>query len=282
MSNSNVVAKSNRLVEASYRLSLVEQQMILFAICRAREEQKGLSSTTWLTLDSKAFAAAFNTDPKNAYRQLSEAAATLFDRVITMYDNDGDPRKIETRWIQAKAKIDNRGQVQLKFADCVIPYLERLGTEFTTYRLEKIGKLTSAYGVRLYELLLQYAPLKKREFAIVDLKKTLGLSELEYPAILDFKKRVVDVAVKQINAHTDLTTSYTQSRTGRTITHLTFAIKLKPAPKPAKPARITEKPAPVVAVADRETAKTRISEIKAILKRNDLAKFIHGANYDYM
>jgi plasmid replication initiation protein len=237
MSNENVVAKSNRLVEASYRMSLVEQQMILFAICRAREEQKGLSSTTWLTLDSKAFAAVYGTDPKNAYRQLAEAAATLYDRSITMYDDIGDPRRIETRWIQAKAKIDARGHVQLKFADDVIPYLTRLETEFTMYRLEKIGKLSSAYAVRLYEMLLQYmnTKSKSREFAIVDLKKTLGLSELEYPRILDFKKWVVDVAVKQINAHTDLTTSYTQQRTGRSISHLTFTIKLKADPKPKKP-----------------------------------------------
>jgi plasmid replication initiation protein len=236
MSNENVVAKSNRLIEASYRLSLVEQQMVLFAICRAREEQKGLSSTTWLTLDSKAFAAAFGTDHKNAYRQLADAAATLYDRSITMYDDIGDPRRIETRWIQAKAKIDNRGHIQLKFADDVIPYLERLETEFTSYRLEKIGNLSSVYAVRLYELLLQYANTKKknREFAIVDLRKTLGLTT-EYPVLKNLKERVIDVAVAQINEHTDLTTSYTQQRTGRTITHLTFAIKVKPDPKPKKP-----------------------------------------------
>ena len=273
MPNENVVAKSNRLVEASYRLSLVEQQMILFAICRAREEQKGLSSTTWLTLDSKAFAAAFGTDPKNAYRQLAEAAATLYDRSITMYDNIGDPRKIETRWIQAKAKIDARGHVQLKFADDVIPYLTRLETEFTMYRLEKIGKLSSAYAVRMYELLLQFANTKQksREFAIPDLRKTMGLSELEYRTMDNLKRRVIDVAVAQINAHTDLTTSYTQQRTGRTITHLTFAIKLKPAPKPKPPApaRIAEKPAPAPTT-DRETAKTRIKEARAILKQRDL------------
>ena len=210
--------------------------MILFAICRAREEQRGLSSKEWLTIDSKAFAAAFGTDPKNAYRQLAEAAATLYDRSITMYDDIGDPRRIETRWIQAKAKIDARGHVQLKFADDVIPYLERIETEFTSYRLEKIGKLSSAYAVRLYELLLQYANTKQksRVFAIVDLRKTLGLTD-EHAAIGDFKKWVVDVAVKQINAHTDITTSYTQQRTGRSISHLTFTIKPQADPKPKKP-----------------------------------------------
>ena len=263
MSNENVVAKSNRLVEASYRLTLVEQQMILFAICRAREEQRGLSADNWLTIDSKAFAAAFGTAPDNAYRQLNEAAATLYDRSITMYDNVGDPRRIETRWISAKARIDARGQVQIIFAPQVIPYISRVEAEFTQYRLEKIGNLSSVYAVRLYELLLQYANTKQksRVFAIVDLRKTLGLT-VEYPEIKNLKKWVVDVAVAQINEHTDITTSYTQKRTGRSISHLTFAIKLKPAPKPKPPA-----PAPTT---DRETAKTRIKEARAILKQRDL------------
>lgn len=236
MSNENVVAKSNRLVEASYRLTLVEQKMILFAICRAREEQKGLSADDWLTIDAKEFAAVYGADPRNAYRQLSEAAATLYDRSITMYDNVGDPRRIETRWISAKARIDARGQVQIIFAPQVIPYISRVEAEFTQYRLEKIGNLSSAYAVRMYELLVQYANTKQksRVFAIVDLRKTLGLTD-EYPAIDRLKERVIDVAVTQINAHTDITTSYTQQRTGRTITHLIFAIKLKAAQKPKKP-----------------------------------------------
>ena len=269
MSGENVVAKSNRLVEASYRLTLVEQQMILFAICRAREEQKGLSADDWLTIDSKAFAAAFNTDPKNAYRQLNEAAGTLYDRSITMYDNICDPRRIETRWISAKAKIDARGQVQIIFAPVVIPYLTRLEVEFTSYRLEKIGKLSSAYAVRLYELLVQYLSLGKREFELIDLRKTLGL-EWEYPAIKNLKERVIDIAVKQINAHTDITTSYTQQRTGRTITHLTFAIKLKPATPTAKPAkRAAPKTAPQAEkpVSDAETAKARLRELRAIMRK---------------
>lgn len=37
-----LVVKSNRLIEASYRLGLNEQRIILYSICRCREEQKGL------------------------------------------------------------------------------------------------------------------------------------------------------------------------------------------------------------------------------------------------
>ena len=241
-SKTELVVKSNRIIEASYRLSLVEQQIILFAICRSREEQRGLSPHSWLTIDAEGFAKQFGTDKKNAYRQLQEAASTLYDRSITLHDIDpdtGEPRKIETRWIEAKARIDNAGRIQLMFASLVIPFITRLGDDggFTSYRLEKIGGMSSAHAVRLYELLVQYLTAGSREIEIAWLRETLQLDG-QYTALKDLKLRVIDLAVDQINEHSDIDVSYTQRRTGRTITHLIFDIKAKPEPKKAK----TEKP----------------------------------------
>ena len=52
----------------------------------------------------------------------------------------------------------------------------------------------------------------------------------EYSSIKDFKKWVIDSSVKQINTHTDITTSYTQRKTGRVVTHFNFKIQAKEAP----------------------------------------------------
>ena len=91
----------------------------------------------------------------------------------------------------------------------------------------------------MYELLLQYVGIGRREFEIPKLKETLGL-EGEYPDIDNFKRRVIDVSVKQINAHTDITTSYTQRKTGRNVTHLNFKIDAKEAaPKVVKRPSLT-------------------------------------------
>jgi len=266
-----LVVQSNRLVEASYRLSLVEQQMILFAICRAREEQLGLSADTLVTITALDFSTMFGTkDGGNVYSQLKAAMVKLFERYVVIHDThpeSGKPRISKVRWVSRASYIDGAGAIQLRFANDMIPFITRLEKEFTQYRLEKIGNLSSTYAVRMYELLVQYLSLGKREIEIAWLKQVLQVNE-EYPRIVDFKKWVVDVAVAQINAHTDITASYTQQRTGRTITHLTFAIKLKPAPKPAKAKPvIVEKPAPGV---DRETAKKRIREAKSILTQRDL------------
>ena len=235
-----LVVKSNRLVEASYRLTLVEQQIILFAICRAREEQRGLSPDKPVSISALDFAAMFGTSEAMVYGQLREAMDTLYKRDVRIHDihpKTGKPRVVNTRWISDKAYIDGAGTIEITFAPKMIPYITRLEREFTAYRLEKIGQLSSVHAVRMYEMLVQYLSLGRREFEVPRLKETLGL-EREYSDIMDFKKRVIDVSVKQINAHTDITTSYTQRKTGRNVTHLNFKIDakevlLKPVKKPS-------------------------------------------------
>ena len=238
----NMVVKSNRLVEASYRLTLVEQQIILFAICRAREEERGLTADDWLTITAKDFAAMFDSGEKVVYDQLKGAMKSLYTRSVTLYDthpDTGKPRTIETRWISAASYIDGAGAIQIIFAPLMIPYIIRLESEFTPFRLEKIGKLSSAHAVRMYELLVQYLSLGKREIRIDWIRDTLQIVD-EYPAVIDLKRRVIDVAVKQINAHTDITTSYTQRKTGRAVTHLIFKIDAKEAaPKAVKQPSLT-------------------------------------------
>ena len=227
---SELVVKSNRLVEACYRLNLIEQQIILFAISRSRDEQLGLSPNNPVTIAASAFAKVFGTNESKVYGQLKEALGDLFERSVTIYDTDpatGKDRTVTTRWISDKAYIDGAGHIQLTFAPRVIPYITRLESEFTSYRLEKISGMSSAHAVRLYELLVQYLTIGKREIELSDLRKSLGLT-YEYKAIKDFKKRVIDVAVAQINEHSDIRVSYTQRKTGRTVSHLIFAIKPEP------------------------------------------------------
>ena len=239
-----LVVKSNRIVEASYRLGLVEQQIILFAICRSREEQRGLSPDTPVTISAKDFSEQFGTDEKNVYRDLKAAMDTLLTRIVVINDihpETGKKRVTKTHWISTASYIDGAGAIQVIFSPRVIPFITRLGEsgEFTAYRLEKIACLSSTHAVRMYELLVQYLSIGKREMGIEWLKETLQVTA-EYPRLFDLKKWVIDSSVAQINAHTDITTSYTQRKTGRNVTHLNFKIDAKESvPKAVKRPSLT-------------------------------------------
>lgn len=230
----NLVVKSNHLVEASYRLDLIEQRIILAAIVEARESQKGLGEDH-ITLEASKFVELFRMEPGSVYEQLKNALMSLFNRFVVVRDIDpetGHPRISRVRWISTASYIDGAGRIQLRFATDMVPYITRLESEFTAYRLEKIGRMSSAHAVRLYELLVQYLAIGQREIEIEWLKEVLQVKN-EYSRITDLKKRVIDVAVTQINEHSDLLVDYDQRKTGRVVTHLLFRIKAKPEQKPA-------------------------------------------------
>ena len=226
-----LVVKDNRLVEASYRFTLIEQQVVLYAICRSREEQKGLFADLPITIRAQDFARTFGMDESNVYSQLKEAMNRMFSREATIHDVDpatDRPRITRTHWISQSSYVDGAGHIQLIFAPAVIPFITRLGEEgkFTQYKLERIGKMTSTHAVRLYELLVQYLSVGKRSVEVPWLKEVLQVAG-QYPAIKDFKKRVVDIAVDQINEHSDLSVDYEQRKTGRVVSHFDFKIRLK-------------------------------------------------------
>ncbi|WP_147265096.1 RepB family plasmid replication initiator protein, partial [Acinetobacter baumannii] len=46
--------------------------------------------------------------------------------------------------------------VDLIFAPAVVPFITRLEEQFTKYELQQVSSLSSAYAIRLYELLIQW------------------------------------------------------------------------------------------------------------------------------
>jgi plasmid replication initiation protein len=239
MDKAKLVVKSNRLIEASYRLGMNEQRIILYAICRCREEQKGLFPDLPVTITADAFVKQFpSVDKSNVYSQLKEAMNSLYNRSVMIHDIDPATKKArvrETRWISEKAYIDGAGHVQIVFTPEVIKYMTRLEVEFTSYQLEKVGNMTSAYAVRIYELLAQHRDIGNRTLNMAWLRETLQIAPEEYKLTTNFIRKVIEVAVDQINKHSDLAVSYKSVKTSRAITDFAFKIKSKDA-KPKRQA----------------------------------------------
>jgi plasmid replication initiation protein len=203
------------------------------AIVEARETQTGLSEATLLEIRASDFAKTFDVPEKQAYEQMKEASQALFRRYVGLcgiHPKSGKESATRVRWVSRVTYVDGAGLIQLRFSHDMVPYITRLETEFTIYRLERIAKMTSIYAIRIYELLIQWGSIGKREIELAWLRKILGL-EGQYPSIKDFKKYVIDIGLSQINEFSDLTASYTQRKTGRVVTHLIFTFSQKPTPK---------------------------------------------------
>ena len=242
-----LVVMSNQLVEASYRLGLVEQRIVLLSIVQARETGRGLNAVDFVSITAKDYAEHFKEeDVNNVYRDLKASAKAMYERDFTLYDTDketGKPEVITSRWLSARSYVDGAGTIKLQFAPLIVPYITRLEAEFTKYDLKMIAKMSSPYAIRMYEFLIQWGSVGKREIELAWIRKTLMIED-RYASIKDFKKYVIDVAISQVNEFSDLTASYTQRKTGRIVTHLIFIFAQKPPSKQeAKQETAVAKPA---------------------------------------
>ena len=117
--------------------------------------------------------------------------------------------------------------MQLIFAPDILPLFVKLEEKFTRYELKQISQLTSVYAIRLYELLIRWRSTGKLYISLEDLREKLGLLADEYLKMGDFKKRVLSVALTQINKFTDIDVDYSQKKEGRSISHIEFSFTVK-------------------------------------------------------
>ena len=233
------VVKSNALVEASYRLTLGEQQILLLAIAKISDYNEVTESTAF-TVSTQELVETFKVLPANAYRLLQDAAEQLFVRVVVIDKPDPkDPHllKTKTRWVQSIGYRPGLSQITLRFAHDMLPYLSGLSREFTRYRLAYTAGMTSVYAVRIYEMLVQWKSKGELDVELDWLREKFDLPP-SYSGISELKKRVVKPAIDQINEHSDLWVKWDQRKRGRQVVAFIFTFGLKSEKKldPEKPA----------------------------------------------
>jgi plasmid replication initiation protein len=219
------VSKSNALIRSSYRLTIIEQQLVLYAIAMARETQTGINGDTPLTINARSFAETFGIAPQNVYKQLEQAVDGLFERWISFAGVDietGVASRVKTRWISDATYIDGLGQIQFTFARLLAAHITRLDPGFTRYQLSHIARLTSGHAIKLFEMMMQFKSTGWVKITKEDLRFRFGLYENEYPLTNDLKRKVIKVAVDQINENTNWTIKYEDIKPKRAVTGFLF------------------------------------------------------------
>jgi plasmid replication initiation protein len=235
LDESMLIAKDNALINASYNLDLVEQRLILLAIIEARETGKGITADNALTIHAESYIEQFSVEKHTAYTVLKDACKNLFARQFTYQEisKNGNLTTFTSRWVSKIGYTDKEAVVQIIFAPDVVPLITRLEKQFTSYELDQVAGLQSKYAVRLYEILIAWRSTGKTPFfEIEDFRKKIGVGVSEYKTLWNFKQRVLELAIEQINEHTDITASYEQHKRGRTITGFSFKFKQKPQQSP--------------------------------------------------
>ena len=222
-----LIVKDNTLINASYSLELTEQRIILLAILKARENKTPHNQE--LIVTAQSYITAFNVHRNTAYKTLKTACDNLFTRQFTYqrYNSNGNIEQVRSRWVQSVIYAENESYIKIKFTDEILPLVTMLEKHFTSYELQQVASLKSIHAIRLYELLIQYRTVGKLEISLSDLRLKLGIADGKYPTMNNFKARVLDVGIQQINEHSDISVNYEQVKTGRQIAGFKFSFKQK-------------------------------------------------------
>jgi plasmid replication initiation protein len=229
----DLVVKDNALINASYNLEVTEQRLILLAIIGARETGQGVDSDSKLFIKAIEYTNQFSTDISTSYEVLKSGAENLFNRYFSYKYQDDNKGEIvvKSRWVSQIGYIADKGELFITFAPAVVPFITRLEEQFTSYQLKQVAQLKSKYAIRLYEILIAWREVGKCTIKLDDLRFRLGVEDNEYVRMSDFKIRVLDTAIKQINEYTDISVQYDQQKSGRVITGFIFKFKIKQEPK---------------------------------------------------
>jgi plasmid replication initiation protein len=216
--DNHLVTKDNNLIEAKYRLSVQEQRLMAIMVSDIKPDDKDFKPYKYRVKD---FIEWTGVQGKDYYRELRKITAKLLTRIITIKE---DNRLIQTSWLSSAVYDYKKGTIELLFDPHLKPYLLQLKNCFTQYALQNVLELKSKYAFRLYELCKQYQSMGKRKFQIDELRELLGLEKNELKRWSDFKGKVLEIAQREINKHTDLKIKYEFEKWGRKFEYITIFI----------------------------------------------------------
>lgn len=220
--NSLIVTKSNTIVEAKYKLKLEEQRLILYLISLIEPDDEDYKTYKINVTD---FCNITNIKRDTQYNSFKRICRSLISKTIIIYEND---RTTIVAWLSSATYINKSGTIHVEFSSKLKSYLLQLKNNFTTYKLENILGLKSIYSIRIYELLKQYENLGKRNFYLDKLKDILGTNTESYNNRYNlFKKRVLEVAEKELKEKCDIYFTFDEIKKGKKINEIIFYIHRK-------------------------------------------------------
>lgn len=219
-----LVIKSNFLVEASYKLSAIEQKIILSLSTKIKKEDQEFKKYTFNLGELSSFL-GLNTNADYAY--LQETTRALLSKVLILKKEDS---LLQTHWFESVEYFEKTGTVSMCFSPDLKPFMLQLKENFTKFQLKYAIQLKSRFSIRTYELLKQYESIGTREFLLTDLKEMLGVGSEDYPLYGNFKAKVLLVAQKELQAKTDIAFDFEEIKVGRSVGRIRFTIHSQEVP----------------------------------------------------
>lgn len=197
--------QDNVLTMARYEMTEAEKNILYMVVASVR---KADPSTKMYQISVREMAEVTG-QGELKFETYKQATRKLMTRVFETTLPNGD--LLQAGFIASALYKKGTGTIQIELSQMVRPFYVDLNTKFTKMQLVAAISLNSTYAKRIYELLCMYKNMPNKTFRrnLVDLKTMLWVIDSKtgkdsYSNWTRFKKAVIDVAIREINGHTDL------------------------------------------------------------------------------
>ncbi len=145
------------------------------------------------------------------YQQLLDSNEEMMSRVFKIEEADGLRQIVLFSEIKY---LDGTGSFDMVINEPARPYFFELKNNYTLLELKSALSCTSKHAKRLYSLACQWRGTGGHTYSIGELKEILGLKDPrgkepeQYTKVSQLKEKVLDLAKRQINEHTDIVFDY--------------------------------------------------------------------------
>ena len=215
------VVRHNRLIESRHRMTMSERRFILWNIAQISKDDSSFRPYEISVRDY--FDVIGLQQISNPYEVVRKMHDRLTSRNVGIEytDQKGRPAFVYMPWFSELEYRDGKIFSLLNFK--LVPYLLQLKQDFTSIALEQAMILDGFYTGRMFDLLSQYLAVGRRRLTAEFIRERFNIQD-KYPYFKDLRARIVDPAVKEINAKTHLDVSYQIVREGRRHVGFDFTI----------------------------------------------------------
>ena len=226
--NEIIIDKHSSSIQISNKISTVQRKSYNYMLKVAKNEFRNDKKLREFTITAEELLLFFDMGGENHTHLKKELG--LLNKTVVTYNILGKDKQ-NKRWgsftLIAGFEYKN-GTISYSFPHQVINML--LDPKmFAKINLVAIKGLRSRYSIALYELAEDYINVKIPKMSMSDFRLLMGIEEEKYSKFSMFQRRVIDIAVDEINQseHINFTLSYELEKTGRKITHIKFIIHKK-------------------------------------------------------
>jgi len=223
-----IIDKHSSSIQISNKISTIQRKSYNYMLKVAKNEFKSDRKLRDFTITADELLRFFDMGGDNHTHLKKELE--LLNKTIVSYNLLGKDKE-KKRWgsFTLIAGFEYRnGIIEYSFPHQVINMLLE-PKMFAKINLVAIKGLRSRYSIALYELAEDYLNAQIPKMKMSDFRLLMGVQDGKYSKFSMFQRRVIDVAVNEINQseHINFILSYELIKTGRKITHIKFIVHKK-------------------------------------------------------